>query len=68
MSDPLATPARRPRLYGRSRQSGSVRVFSVLRPDTLAAVDRVAAELNLTRSGAIHHLLRRALRLKSLLS
>lgn len=66
MSDPSATPARRPRLYGRSRQSGSVRVFSVLRPDTLAAVDRVAAELNLTRSGAIHHLLRLAVNLPPL--
>jgi len=42
-------------------------VFSVVRPDTLAAVDRVAAELNLTRSGAIHHLLRQALHLESLL-
>jgi len=67
MSEPSATPPRRPRLYGRSRQAGSVRVFSVLRPDTLAAVDRVAAELGLTRSGAIHHLIRLACSLKSLL-
>jgi hypothetical protein len=68
MSEPSATPPRRPRLYGRSRQAGSTRVFAVLRPDALAAVDRVAAELGLTRSGAIHHLIRRACRLKSLLS
>jgi len=42
-------------------------VSLVLRLDTLVAVDRVAAELALTRSGAIHHLLRRALHLESLL-
>ena len=65
MSDPSATPPRR--LYGRTRDLGSVRVSLVLRLDTLVAVDRVAAELGLTRSGAIHHLLRRALHLESLL-
>lgn len=68
MSEPSATPPRRPRLYGRSRATRSTRVFAVLRPDALAAVDRVADELGLTRSGAIHHLIRRACRLKSLLS
>jgi hypothetical protein len=64
MSEPSAP---RPRLYGRRRQADSRRVFAVLHADALAGVDRVAAELGLTRSGAIHHLLRRALRLKSLL-
>lgn len=67
MPEPSATSPKRPRLYGRSRQAGSAKVFAVLRLDALAAVDRVAAELGLTRSGAIHHLIRQSCNLESLL-
>lgn len=51
----------RPQPYGRpARQQPSHHVMTVLRPDAWAAVQRVMAQHGLSRSGAIHHLVRLA--------
>lgn len=47
----------KPQAYGR-RRADSVHVNTVLRPDAMQAVLDVMRQHNLTRSGAIHHLVR----------
>lgn len=63
MTDPQK-PARRQ--YGGHPGTESVQLGVSLTSDTLEALDRRAADLNLTRSGTIHHLLRSALGLPPL--
>ena len=47
----------KPKAYGR-RRADSVHVNTVLRADAMQAVIAVMQTHNLTRSGAIHHLVR----------
>ncbi len=50
----------RPRAYGRPVASAapSTHVMTVLRDDSLAAVQSVMRQHRLSRSGAVHHLVR----------
>ena len=49
----------KPQPYGRpKRQKPSTHVMTVLHPDALAAVTAVMTKHQLSRSGAIHHLVR----------
>ena len=49
----------KPKPYGRpKRHKPSTHVMTVLHPDALAAVTAVMAKHQLSRSGAIHHLVR----------
>lgn len=49
----------KPRPYGRAeKQRPNHHVMTVLRPDALDAVQRVMKTHKLSRSGAIHHLVR----------
>jgi len=55
-SQPKPTPRARP--YGRRAPQPSHHLMTVLRPDALEAVLQVMRQHNLSRSGAVHHLVR----------
>ena len=49
-----------PQRYGHKRRANPLRAMVTLHPDSLRAVEQVMAEHRLTRSGAIHHMVRTA--------
>jgi len=55
----MSQPSQKPRPYGRrSIERPSHHLMVVLRADALDAVRRVMREHNLSKSGAVHHLVR----------
>ena len=59
---------KRPQAYRQPRQRPGNHLMVCLRPDSLAAVQAVMAAHGLTKSGAIHHLVRLGAGLKPFIS
>jgi hypothetical protein len=63
----MTDPPTKPRDYGRAKERPSHHVMVCLHDDALDAVRRVMREHNLSKSGAVHHLVRLGAGLSSLL-
>jgi hypothetical protein len=63
----MTDPPAKPRDYGRAKERPSHHLMVCLHADALDAVRRVMREHNLSKSGAVHHLVRLGAGLSSLL-